>query len=1111
MDQNQAKTPIAGTQFVRRMVKSAFLVAFLLVLIAVGVALYARIVLDGSGLARLIQPHIESALGKRVTYSSVRLTWLSTVRGRVSLTDVRIGYHADSNATIHIPEAVVDVDFGTVWRGWVTIKAARFSKPAIAVRSESQVSERSPTGSSPLATFILSHLKVAKWEVTDGRLIYSESSRDSADNSGLVLSRVGILVTGLSVHRAKNCIVRGEVSSGHQTGLFEAAGTLDSIPLYGRRWKGRCRLRLTGCPLSSLRFAQPWIGYRLPFSHGSATLALNVTGSSRRYKVDGSVNASHVVLSWEQVFLRNVLLENAWAEFVFNRSGDRMQMEVSQARLPGLNVAGEARLDRISGDDPTLTIALRNADIDLEKSFPLIPMNLLKPEEREQLERAGLKGHVRITGGVWTGKTSDLVNGPSLRGTVALAADLERVSGFVPGLGLPVENATGTVHVNSENMLFRGISLTIGSSPIVLNGSITNLKKTPIVDVFVSMEAQAQDLYPLLTSKAFEGSLTPWLGPMVDPAGGVSVTLDLKGNLNRPKMKGRIALKGFECGIRGFPLSVKDVTGALRFRPTGISVSELQGIVGTSPVVIKGGVTSGAIDLNGRMKLSPADCKKLCRLPANWSVSRRIPISLDVSGTVSEVDLSAAVDLTRTGLKFGSILKKNVGTRLKLQASGTANPEGVVVEEAYLIFAKNRIAATAKIPGEGNAEISLNLPPKGIPTRELIPLLHPSLELQPGGRVEGDATIRLGRSLTPSVDMNLQLTHVSLRLPGFYKRTTGMVAAIRQKGKSFRLALERAKHGSSVLSGALAITGLDNPKVDVELAFSFLDTSDFTAPAGYVSDVTWGDWIRTNPAIRFLARSSGQGFISAAKGKTGLRTFSDFKAKIEGKGGLLKARSWQMRIAAGIVRGSALFDIRKTTHCPLTLDFQADQLRMEQVMMSDPNWMRVEGGVVIQGKLLWNLSPYRANYGMYKTGNIEVRVHDGTVNRFDILSKLFSLINLGSLLRGRLPDLIQQGLPFQSLTWDMEVFGTKWKFKQMKLISDAARINASGMYFSDQGRIDFQVDVSPLVGFDTIFSGLFGNLVTKDGKILTTTFKIRGLYESPDVRLIPFQKFKSSR
>ena len=89
----------------------------------------------------------------------------------------------------------------------------------------------------------------------------------------------------------------------------------------------------------------------------------------------------------------------------------------------------------------------------------------------------------------------------------------------------------------------------------------------------------------------------------------------------------------------------------------------------------------------------------------------------------------------------------------------------------------------------------------------------------------------------------------------------------------------------------------------------------------------------------------------------------------------------------------------------------------------------------------------------------------------------------------------------------MEVFDTKWRVKDLKLLSDAATIDAEGMYFSDQNRVDFKVDVSPLVGFDKIISGLFGNLITKDGKILTTTFRVRGLSHSPDVRLEPLRSF----
>jgi len=209
-----------------------------------------------------------------------------------------------------------------------------------------------------------------------------------------------------------------------------------------------------------------------------------------------------------------------------------------------------------------------------------------------------------------------------------------------------------------------------------------------------------------------------------------------------------------------------------------------------------------------------------------------------------------------------------------------------------------------------------------------------------------------------------------------------------------------------------------------------------------------------------------------------------------------------MNYADGTVRGRALSDIRLSTQTPLTLDFQADQLKIDRVMLSDSNRIKVEGDMLSEGHMEWHLGNINPeNNGMYKTGTVEVRLHNGVIHRFDILSKIFSLVNLGSILRGRLPDVISQGLPYQRLTWKMEAFDNKWKIKDLKLEADAARINATGMYFSGQDRVDFKVDVSPLVGLDTIVSGLFGNLIAKDGKILTTSYRVRGLSSSPDLRM----------
>jgi hypothetical protein len=859
---------------------------------------------------------------------------------------------------------------------------------------------------------------------------------------------------------------------------------------------------MTDFPLLPFQALVPRIRKELPAVQGTVNLDLTAKGEPKNCTVAGTLEASNVGLTAGPVFFRQAQMDKARIRFKVERSGENVQADLPEVALPGLTLAAEAKVEKISSPDATLTLALKKADVELARFFPFIPLNLFKAADRNRLLEAGLKGHIVVTGGAWTGKLSDFLD-KWHQGTIILDVLLDKISGFVPGLGLPVAGASGHVRLSSDEILFNGISLTVGNSPIVLNGWIQDLSGIPRSDLFLSMTAQAQDLKPIMENEVIARHVGQWLQWITDPTGGISITLDVKGSLDRPNMKGRVMLEDFQCNVSGWPLPVKKVNGALRFRGSGVSFSGLKGLIGESPVELAGSVTPDHTEITGEIKLAPSDLKNW--LPSSWVVTGHVPVSVIAKGKASAMNLSVGADLKGNGLRIGSFVKKKPGVPLRIEASGNRDSQGVTFEDAYLVINQSRISSKIVVNGNRRVTIFVNLPPKGIQTEELVSIFDPDLELQPGGRLEGDAVIRT--SLDKFQDMNLEanvlLNYVSLHIPGFYKRTEGITGSVHRRAKSMNISLERAKVGSSLIQGTMSIADFDNPKVDINLESSFLDTTDFTAPPGHIPKLTWGEWIRVSPAFRFLARSKGAGQVKIAKGKTAVRTFSSFQAQFEGANGMIRSPKWQMNYADGIVRGRAVFDIRMSTQTPFTLDFQADQLKMDRVMLSDPNRIKVEGDMVVEGgRLEWHLgntSP--ENNGMYKTGTMEVRLHDGVIHRFDVLSKIFSVVNLGSLLRGRLPDIISQGLPFQRLKWKMKVFDNKWRVKDLTLKADAARIDASGMYFSDQDRVDFKVDVSPLVGLDTIVSGLFGNLIAKDGKILTTSYRVRGLSGSPDVRM----------
>ncbi len=300
------------------------------------------------------------------------------------------------------------------------------------------------------------------------------------------------------------------------------------------------------------------------------------------------------------------------------------------------------------------------------------------------------------------------------------------------------------------------------------------------------MTAQAQDLKPILEYPGVAAHVSPWISRISDFQGGLSITLDIKGSLDNPNLKGKVELEDFQCRVAGFGLPLRKINGSMRFRGTGVTFSSVKGAIGDSAAEISGSFSPEGMHITGDMKLLPTDLKKLNAFGGDWSMSGAIPASISAKGTTGSFNFVAGVDLKANSVTIGRFLRKQPGTPLKVEASGSVNSDGVTVEDAYLILDNIRISAKANVNNSGGFTAFVNLPPKGIPTSALVPVADPSLEIQPGGRVEGDFVLRSGpeKPREISVDSNILVNYVSMHLPFFYRRTEGLTGTIRRRGKS---------------------------------------------------------------------------------------------------------------------------------------------------------------------------------------------------------------------------------------------------------------------------------------------------------------------------------------
>ncbi len=1077
MSKTELSKAATRSSYPKLIAKAVLLLVLALLLFCAGLFVFVRVSMDGDQLARLLIPRLESQLEKKISLTSLNLTWLSAGTARISLTGLEAQERDTGSMVLTVSEAELEVDCLSVMKGQILVNLVRISEPTVFVPPPEEALKRlkaQPKGGfkpPPLYPVILD------LEITNGRLALVAPA-GSSSSSKVLLSGIEVLAkaaTSASVEKFMLKAVASETATGPSL-LVE--GRLDSSPLLGKELRGEAKIECTGFPIFPLRVLSAYLNYEFPLSEGGFDLKATIGGSPEDFRAQGEINISKGILIPGNAFFRDVPLDRVVGRFTAGRSGDGIRIDIEELGLPGMKLSAQVMIRNPGLPNASVEVTVRKADFDLEKIFPLIPFKLMKTDDRERLVEAGLKGHLLVETATWKGQVADVIDTKIRPGAFFIDAYLDKVSGFIPAVGLPIANASGRVRSSADEMIFKGISLTLGNSPLVLNGWISDLGSSPRADLFLTLTAQGQDLKPILEIGSVAGHIKPWLHGISEPQGGISITMDVKGDLKKPNLKGRIVLEDFQCRFSQFPLPVKKVYGSLRFRGSEIVFSGLKGIVGDSAADIGGMISPENVDVVGDLKLAAGDLRKLNMLPEMLMVKGNVPVSLAVKGPRTSTGFSVKVDLKGNALSIGSWVKKNPGVPLELTAVGSSDADGISIDDAYLLTNDTRISARAKTDKEGKTVLSVHLPPKGVLTNALIPLTHPALDLQPGGRIEGDAVIKMGldSSRDLHLDSNLLLSHVSLRA-GFHKRVDGMTGNLRLRGKSLNGTLERAKIGNSEISGTISIADFENPRVEIIVESSFLDTTDFSAPPGHVSAVTWAEWIRSNPVVRFLARSRGVGQLKIVRGKTALRAFSDFRANFEGAQGLVRAPQWQLSFADGTLRGKALFDIRADTVTPLTLDdLQGDQLKMERIFTSDRERVRIEGTATVHGRIEWKTNNKREEHGIYKKGHLDVSVHNGVIERFEVLSKIFSLINFGSLVRGRFPDIIAQGLPFRSIKWHAEVFDNKWRVTGLKVDSDAAGIDATGSYYSDQDRVDFKVDVAPLVGLDTIVSGLFGNL-----------------------------------
>jgi uncharacterized protein YhdP len=136
-------------------------------------------------------------------------------------------------------------------------------------------------------------------------------------------------------------------------------------------------------------------------------------------------------------------------------------------------------------------------------------------------------------------------------------------------------------------------------------------------------------------------------------------------------------------------------------------------------------------------------------------------------------------------------------------------------------------------------------------------------------------------------------------------------------------------------------------------------------------------------------------------------------------------------------------------------------------------------------------------------GNLSLEVRDGTLNRFTLLARILSFIDLKNWITADFPDPRAAGIPFKTLTGDFKGHNGDFYTDNLKLEGPVMDIIARGnVTFGTSTTMDMRIGLIPFNTVNWIVSKIplmGGNLASGSSGLVAAYFQVKGPVSNPSV------------
>ena len=293
-------------------------------------------------------------------------------------------------------------------------------------------------------------------------------------------------------------------------------------------------------------------------------------------------------------------------------------------------------------------------------------------------------------------------------------------------------------------------------------------------------------------------------------------------------------------------------------------------------------------------------------------------------------------------------------------------------------------------------------------------------------------------------------------------------------------------------------------KIDLRIRAPNLDAGDFRLKKGGGEEWIWRGGM--------VLPEFGRIVLQVDEGKWRLTSFSNLIAHVTLKKGRLSLEKFHCTVKGGAVDLTAWLDLDdgrgmafslnpKLSHVDAGRLFKDFALEKRVWIIGDFNlWGSLKGSGRNEEEVRQSLE-----------GSLKIRMEKGRIRRFNVLSKVFSLLNVSQLIKGKLPELTGEGLPYNAITGEIGIAKGVARTENLLVDSDAMKISIIGEADIARETLDLTVCLHPMGTVDTIVSKVpvVGRILAgEDESVISYYVKVTGDFSNPKVKHIPLRSME---